>query len=85
MQRLKLTKDPDYRENQKWCQQNWQEKNPDYHSRYSTGHAGNEEKERGAVHKIFALYFACIFDETELILKKLEEREKMSRLAQKAI
>ncbi len=46
MQRLKLAKDPDYRKNQKRCQQNWQNKNPDYHSRYRAEHSEYVERNR---------------------------------------
>jgi len=46
MQRLKLAEDPDYRENQKRCQQNWQSKNPDYHSKYRAAHPEYVERNR---------------------------------------
>ena len=46
MQRLKIATDPDYRENQRLCQRNWQENNPDYHSKYRAANPEYAERNR---------------------------------------
>lgn len=36
--REKMAKDPDYRDNQKRCREQWQQSNPDYYQNYRTRH-----------------------------------------------
>ena len=46
MQRMKMATDSDYRENEKRCQREWRDKNPDYWGKYRASHPGYVERNR---------------------------------------
>lgn len=45
-QRQKMATDPDYRENKKRCQKEWQESNPDYYRLYRNKHPEYTQRNR---------------------------------------
>ncbi len=46
MQRMKMAGDPDYRANQKQCQEQWQKNNPGYYKKYRGEHPEYAERNR---------------------------------------